>query len=301
MDAGDRFYTPDLLWENYNLMYENAFGGKFYPFPTFTENGGFNVAGLRGQLTTGPIGKRILSLNFPNNPTGYTVTSAEAQEIRAVVLAAAHAGNNVVVIIDDAYFGLVYEPGILTESIFPLLANLHERVLAIKIDGATKEDYVWGFRVGFITYGIKGATPAVYAALEAKTAGAIRGNISNSPNISQALLNKAYNSPDYEKQKQQKFATLKRRYDKVKAIFAEHPEYAEVWTPLPFNSGYFMCLKPKKADPEKVRKLLLNDFSTGVIVVDNVIRVAFSSTPYDQLETLYANIYQAMVRVEKGN
>src|SRR5574342_290188 len=32
------------------------------------------------------------------------------------------------------------------------LANLHPRILAIKLDGATKEEFVWGFRTGFITF-----------------------------------------------------------------------------------------------------------------------------------------------------
>ena len=48
-------------------------------------------------------------------------------------------------------FGLVYENGIFKESLFSKLADLHENVLAVKVDGATKEDYAWGFRVGFIT------------------------------------------------------------------------------------------------------------------------------------------------------
>ena len=38
-----------------------------------------------------------------------------------------------------------------------MLVDLHPNVLGIKLDGATKEDYVWGFRVGFITFGFKGA------------------------------------------------------------------------------------------------------------------------------------------------
>ena len=38
----------------------------------------------------------------------------------------------------------LYEEGIEKESLFTYLCDLHENVLAIKIDGATKEDYVWG-------------------------------------------------------------------------------------------------------------------------------------------------------------
>ena len=51
--------------------------------------------------------------------------------------------------------GLVFRDGIYQESIFTLLADAHPGVLAVKIDGATKEDCVWGYRVGFLTYGFK--------------------------------------------------------------------------------------------------------------------------------------------------
>lgn len=49
---------------------------------------------------------------------------------------------------------------------FGKLANIHPRVLTVKIDGATKEEFVWGFRVGFITFAHEDA--AVLHALEQK-------------------------------------------------------------------------------------------------------------------------------------
>ena len=130
-------------------------------------------------------------LNFPNNPTGFTPNENHAKQIVDVIKKSAESGKNIVVFLDDAYFGLVYEKGVFKESIFSYLADIHENVLAIKLDGATKEDYVWGFRTGFITFGIKGKRESqkdLYSALENKTAGAVRGNISNAPHISQSLV-----------------------------------------------------------------------------------------------------------------
>jgi aspartate/methionine/tyrosine aminotransferase len=258
---------------------------------------GFNIAALSEAINATPIGKKILLLNFPNNPTGYSLTKSEAVQMKQALLAAAEAGNKLVVMTDDAYFGLAYQDDIYEQSIFAELADLHENLLAIKIDGISKEDYAWGFRVGFITYGTKGGTPELYSALEAKTGGAIRGNISNAPAISQALLLKAYNHPDYATQKQEKFNTLKARYQKVCQILGEHPEYADAFTALPFNSGYFMCVRLKDAEPEAVRQVLLQDFSTGVIAMSGLIRLAFSSTPIDQLAELFGNLYQAVLKV----
>jgi aspartate/methionine/tyrosine aminotransferase len=292
VNEGDVVISPDLYWENYDLVFGNAYGGRIAAFPTFTDKNGFNVAGLAEKLGKGRPGKRIVILNFPNNPTGYTVTAEEARQIRDVLVASAEAGNDIAVLIDDAYFGLVFEKGILQESIFGLLANAHERILAVKLDGPTKEDYVWGFRVGFVTFGTARNSPALFSALEAKLAGCLRGNISNCSNLSQTLLLAAYTHAGYEQEKAEKYAILKRRYEKIRDLFAAHAEYRDYFSPLPFNSGYFMCIKIKNA--EAVRKRLIEVYSTGLIAVgEDVLRIAFSSTPYDQLERLLDNVYRA--------
>lgn len=295
-DPTDRIILPDLFWENYELIFSLAYGAGLCTFPTFTAQGGFNLAGLRAALGRGAPGKRVVCLNFPNNPTGYSPTRSEVTSLVTILREAAEQGSRIVVIIDDAYFGLVYEPEVYPESVFSLLCDLHPNILAIKLDGPTKEDYVWGFRVGFMTYGIPGATAAVYAALEAKTGGAIRGMISNSSNPGQALLLRAYADPHYAAEKKQCGELLRRRYLEVKRILAAHPEYREEFEPLPFNSGYFMCLRLRRADPESVRQRLLADYSTGVIVMNGLVRLAFSATPTAKLETLCNNLYQAARR-----
>lgn len=113
----------------------------------------------------------MVLLNFPNNPTGYTPTVAEGDEIVAALKEVADAGLKLVVVTDDAYFGLFFEDS-LHESLFGKLAGISPNLLAVKVDGATKERYVWGFRVGFITYAH--ASDKVLAALEQKTMGIIR-------------------------------------------------------------------------------------------------------------------------------
>jgi aspartate/methionine/tyrosine aminotransferase len=294
LDPGEQITITDFYWGNYNLIFKNGYDAGFQTFDTFAD-GGFNVAALNEALAAGD-GKRVVLLNFPNNPTGYTPTIEEGQAIIEALVNCAEAGNDLVVLIDDAYFGLVYQDGVMPESIFAQLADAHERLLAVKIDGATKEDYVWGFRVGFITYGIKGGTPALYDALAAKTAGAIRGNVSNSPKVSQSLLQKTFVHPNYAGEKAQKYETLKRRVVRIQEIFSEHPEYAGVIEPLPFNSGYFMCVDTVGAEPEAVRQILLSDFSTGVIAASGVIRVAFSAAPFAVLDKLFENLYQATLK-----
>ncbi len=292
LNAGEKIIVSDHFWDNYELVFTNAFGS---PIDTFTlfKNNGFNVAALEAKLNEGPKGKKVLLLNFPNNPSGYTPTVEEMNAIADVIKKSAENGNQIVVIIDDAYFGLVFEKGIAKESIFTLLANMHENVLAVKLDGPTKEDYVWGFRVGFVTYGIKGGNADLYSALESKTAGAVRGNISNASNLSQSLLLQAFDSPTYWTEKEEKYKTLQSRYEKTKAVL-QNKKYEEVFSALPFNSGYFMCIELKHGlNAEAVRKHLLQKYETGVIVIGKVIRVAFSSVSKEKIVLLFENLYNA--------
>ena len=298
LDSGDAIILPDLYWDNYELLFEESYGAVLTTFPMFAD-ACFNVAGMEALLTA-PGDKKIVLLNFPNNPTGYSASEKDTAAICAVILRAAEAGKKIVVILDDAYFGLVYEPGISKESHFSQLANMHSNVLAVKLDGPTKEDYVWGFRAGFITFGCHGATAAQYKALEAKAAGAVRGSISSASSIGQHLLLKAYGMPAYAEQKLAKFEILQSRYQRIKEILAGHPEYAASFQPMPFNSGYFMCVKPLDVDPEALRKRLLSTKSTGVIVLSGLIRLAFSAVPYDKLDALFANVHSAIQEMKRG-
>ena len=97
-----------------------------------------------------------------------------------------------------------------------------------------------------------------------------------------------------EEEKSEKHATLETRYREVKRILRRHREYGESFTPMPCNSGYFMCIKPKGVDAEELRQHLVKKYSTGTIMLSGLLRIAFSSVPTDKLEILFANIDAAI-------
>ena len=296
-DTADELVCPDLFWDNYELIFQDAVGCKVRHFNTFKKSA-FDAEAMKKALLA-PGQKKILILNFPNNPTGYTATIEDAKKIVAAVKAAAKAGKKIVIVCDDAYFGLVYEKGIHGESLFAEFATLDKNVLAVKLDGTTKEDYVWGLRVGFISFAFKGATDEQLKALEAKAAGNVRSCISNSSSIGQHLSIAAFADKGYAKQKKEKYAVLKARYLEIRKILKAHPEYAKNFEAMPFNSGYFMCVKPIGVDAEKVRKQLIAKYSTGTIVLSGLIRLAFSTIPKAKLAKLFANVNAAISDLKK--
>lgn len=298
LDAGDAVIMPDKNWENYELTFCLRRGAKMVTFPLYDEAGRFNTAGLRDAiLAQKDRGKAVIVLNFPNNPTGYTPTVAEGDAIVAAVRAGAEAGINLVVAIDDAYFGLFFEDS-LHESLFGKLAGLHPRVLPVKIDGATKEDFVWGFRVGFLTYG--GGSEALLSALEQKTLGIIRATISSSPHPSQTFILRALRSPGFDGERQAKFAIMKRRANLVKEVL-DSGRYDDAWDYYPFNSGYFMCLRLKRVSAEALRTHALDRYGIGTIAFGETdLRIAFSCLEDEEIPDLFDLLYKAAKEVEQG-
>ncbi|CAN7574674.1 aminotransferase class I/II-fold pyridoxal phosphate-dependent enzyme [Paenibacillus sp. LjRoot56] len=295
-DVGDAVIIPDKNWENYELTFEIRRGAQIVNYPLYNEQERFNSEGLRDALLAQKSkGKAIVVLNFPNNPTGYTPDVEDGNAITAAIKEAAEAGINVVVLTDDAYFGLFFENS-LHESLFGQLADLHPRVLAVKIDGATKEEYVWGFRVGFITYA--GQSDALLSALEQKTMGIIRATISSGPHPSQTFVLHALNSPEFNAQKQEKYEIMKGRANRTKSIL-DSGKFDDAWGYYPFNSGYFMCLKLKTVDAEALRVHLLNQHGVGTIALGETdLRVAFSCIEEGNLEELFNIIYQSVKEIE---
>ena len=296
-DKTDELVVPDLFWDNYELIFGEAVGCRVRHFNTF-KCGAFDTKALSAALLA-PGAKKLLILNFPNNPTGYTATIEDAKKIVAAVKGAAKKGKRIVVILDDAYFGLVYERGIHGESLFAEFSDLDENVLAVKLDGTTKEDYVWGLRVGFITFAFKGASDEQLKALVAKAAGNVRSCISNASSIGQHMAIAAYADKSYRREKRQKYEVLKKRYGEIRKILKAHPEYAKNFVAMPFNSGYFMCVKPVGVDAEAVRKQLIAKYSTGTIMLSGLIRLAFSTIPLKQLAKLFANVNSAIEDLKK--
>ncbi|MDR2400989.1 MAG: aminotransferase class I/II-fold pyridoxal phosphate-dependent enzyme [Deferribacteraceae bacterium] len=296
---GDFVVTPDKFWGNYRLVFSVRRGANISTFKTFAGIK-FNIDGLLEKVEEcGKLkGKVVLILNFPNNPAGYTPTAEEAAYLAEGLKKIADSGVKLVCITDDAYFGMFYGD-CLRESIFSLLSGISPNILTVKLDAATKELFVWGFRVGFITFSAPAEANGgkLLQALEKKVEGLIRGTVSNCPLPSQSMVLRALKHPYLTEQISENVAILSRRAAKVKEIVA-HPKYHDRFTAYPFNSGYFLCIKIEGADAEELRLYLLERYAIGVISASSTdIRIAFSSVEEEDLEDLFNTMYNAIGEV----
>ncbi len=291
LDPGDVIVLPDMMWGNYNMILNVKKGAVLRHFPLFSTDGKFNLTAFE-EIIRGEAEKHdkiTVLLNFPNNPTGYSVTVEEGKHIVEILTSTADAGTNIIAVTDDAYFGLFYEDQIQKESLFANLCDRHPRLLAVKLDGATKENFVWGLRVGFITYGcpIKGDPMPVYDALEKKTAGSIRGSISNASHLGQTIVLKSMQGDRFTAEKEEKFKILQNRARCVKKVLSDS-KYKDAWDVYPFNSGYFMCIRLKTVNAETLRLHLLEKYGVGLISIgDKDLRIAFSCLEENDIPELF--------------
>lgn len=299
VDRGDCIVAPDKLWGNYRLTYEVRYGGRIVTFPLF-ENDGFNVAGFTETIKkeSSDREKLFVLLNFPNNPTGYMLTQEESHSVADTLIKQAETGIRLVVICDDAYFGLFYHLAgqSSTESLFGMLAGAHRNLLAIRLDGATKELFAWGLRCGFLTIGPgeMDDPQEVLGPLDAKFRGAIRSGISNSPLLSQTLVERSLDDVELDVERSAKLAELKTRAELVRKV-ANASHYRESWRVYPFNSGYFMCIALLGVEAEAVRLLLLDRYGTGLIAASHSdLRIAFSCLEVEEIEPLFGLIDTAV-------
>ncbi|MBI4129285.1 aminotransferase class I/II-fold pyridoxal phosphate-dependent enzyme [Candidatus Peregrinibacteria bacterium] len=291
LDPGDEILLAAPYWENYDLVFQDLSQARLCSFPLF-DGQSFHSNGLRVALQHGPR-KKVLLLNFPNNPTGYSPRQEEAAMICDAIRACADGGSEIVVIIDDAYFGLVYEEGVFRESLFAPLSHLHERVLAVKVDGCSKEDYAWGLRVGFLTYGGKGLRPEDLRALEDKTAAVIRGTLSNVSHLSQSIILRTLQSSTYWEERRANAVILERRF-RAAWTAANHAAASGFFRVLPCNAGYFLCLELCGGlSAGTVQERLLQEHGIGVVTVgERLLRVAFSAIPEAGIPAVFRSIAQ---------
>jgi len=290
LEMGGDVVLPDMYWENYNLILDEQRQANKILFPIFSGDG-FNVKGLDQAIAAAEDCVMVI-LNFPNNPTGYTPTNKESDEIIAVLKKHAEKGKKIALVTDDAYFGLFFDDVPCHESLFAKACDLHENVLAIKCDAATKEEMVWGFRVAFITYGGKGLTEGQLDAIVQKTMGALRGNLSSCSMPGQQILLKAMTDANHHADKAEGVKKIGERYFALKKALEKHKNETCLKA-LPFNSGYFMSFWCK-CNAEELRNYLLDTYQTGIIRSDeHHIRLAFSSVDTQNIEPLVDTVYKA--------
>lgn len=308
LSPGEKAVIPEKRWGNYDAIIKKNVGAGIQSFPLFRDNS-FNCEGMKEAIieTAKNQDKTFVLLNFPNNPTGYSPDNETAKKIcETLQEAVKESGKPLVVVTDDAYEGFVYDRA-LKYSIFSHLAELGKDILAIKVDGITKELLFWGGRLGMITFALPsyfGDKEKIEAELENKFVGFIRSTISNSTRVIQEGAAAIVTEPENFLDERKRIVTaIGKRAIAFKEELDKNP-CSEV-VPDPFNSGFFAFLNIKDIPAEKLADHLLKKYKIGIIPVEkkneniNGIRVTFSSVVVEDMPRLVAGINNAVADLKK--
>jgi len=283
VDPGTPVLMPNPCWGNYAAIFGRVQGADLRAWRLLRAQRGpqgwLDIDALATAL--GRLSRpSLLVLNFPSNPLGYSPTPAEVDRLIDCI---SNTPVPLVVVCDDAYQGMSWEPEIYPHSLFHRLAALPaDRVLAVKIDGATKELFYFGGRVGFLTCGAAGSAALV---LEEKTRAAARASISSASATAQAVLAQALRDPDLPAQQNQVRGRLRDRYRILKRCMQDAGLVAR-----PFNSGMFAVIDVP-GDPETLRQALLAD-GIGVVSLSEIgaLRLSYGSLASADIPPLVQSI-----------
>jgi aspartate/methionine/tyrosine aminotransferase len=281
------------FWGNYRQAFAVRTGAKVLTAPAYVE-GRYNPRFVAEALAGLPEGEPAVAiLNIPSNPGGYTPDPAERRATVESVLGEAER-RPLVVVCDDAYAGLVFEPEIPRESLFWELAGAHPNLVAVKVDGATKELSFFGGRVGFLTFAVEPESEAARS-LESKVKMLVRSTIGSPVATSQEIVLRALRTEGVEGEIEAVRLLLEGRYRSLKGALAGADP--DLMISLPFNSGCFALIElPEKLglDSEVVRRHLLERHGTGLIsIAPRYLRIAHCSVEEGALPELAR-------RMEKG-
>lgn len=289
--AGRVVAVAEPYWGNYDQIFNLRLGARVVSAPAYRE-GIYDPRALAhalGGAGLGPGESAVAVLNVPSNPGGYSPTVAERALLADSLLAVAEE-RPLVVICDDAYSGLVFEPDIPRTSPFWDLAGRHPNLIAVKVDGTTKELSYFGGRVGFLSFGIAADSPAAEV-LENKVKCLVRAGVGSPVSTGQVLAVQALQAPDLEAQVAEVHDLLGRRFRALAAAFSALDR--DLLRPLPMNSGCFGLaeLGPRAREhgvtAEAIRQHLLAHEDTGVVAIgDDYVRVAFCSVDEEALAEL---------------
>lgn len=142
VSPGDRVVVVTPIWPNIAEM-PKIMGAEVERHPLTVENGRWrlDVERLIDRLTPGT---RMLIVNSPNNPTGWTIDA----EDQAAILSHCRR-HGIWILSDDVYERLVFRPGAPTAPSLLAMADPEDRLIVV--NSFSKAWRMTGWRIGWIT------------------------------------------------------------------------------------------------------------------------------------------------------
>ncbi len=289
-ELGDAILIPDWHWQPYEtIAAENRRKVAFYPL--FNDNNGFNLTAFKECFNVlADKQKRVMTVfNTPaHNPTGYSITTEEWQQIISFLKDKAQNGLPVIVLCDIAYIDFATKE---ERAFTQMLSGLPENILFLFAYSASKSYTMYGLRNGALIC-VSSCEAVAQEFLNACTFSS-RGTWSNGTRSAMEVVAKIRENSELH----EKFTAERSRYTELVHKRAETFLRAakEVQLPtLPYKSGFFITI-PCKASQQVAEKLMEDNLF--MLAIKGGLRFAVCAVPEYQCELapkLIADAIQAV-------
>lgn len=289
MDPGDEILIPHIGWQPYWIMAdENEL--KISEYRLF-DGEGFNIGSFEEKCREimERQGKVMAVINDPcHNPTGYTLTRSEWEEITAFLNKLSEKGP-VILLNDIAYMDFAYDSMEIRKN-FELFNNNSDNFLVILAFSISKTLTAYGLRTGAQV--AISTSEEVVMDFDRANEFTARSMWSNIPKGGMKLLGKIFSDDDHLyrliEERAQYVELLRERAE----IFLEEAREADL--PIyPYRDGFFVTLKTP--DPEVQDRVYnkLNEKLIFTIKVNDGIRVAICSLSREKIKGLAVRMKEA--------
>ncbi len=287
-DKGDSILIADWYWAPYNTIAAEQ-GRKAETFTFFNSDRKFNHESLMEHACrlTEKQERLLIILNTPaHNPTGYSLTAEDWQNVKAV-LEKLPVEKKITLLVDAAYIDFAGDEDE-CRSFLPVLEEMPENVLPLISHSLSKAYTLYGMRCGALICLAK--TKEIAEEFKRVCEFSSRASWSNCARAPQVILSKIYSDPElkarvFEERQACREMLLRRGRAFEKAAAECGLEM------VPFDAGFFASIPCPNPDEVSAR---LEKEGIFMIPLAKGLRVSIASVSEDVCRMLPAKVKAAM-------
>ncbi len=288
-DGGDKVLTSDWHWAPYNTI-AGEIGRSIDTFEFFTPERKFNTESFRAKVNELLSAQEslVIIMNTPaHNPTGYSLTLEDWDDVVAVLTEASVCGKAIALVVDAAYIDFAGDEEEYRRFL-PKLENLPENVISIVAYSLSKTYTLYGTRCGAMICVAK--TQEIADEFKRVCEYSSRGSWSNSAKVAQVILSRIYGDPGLLERVNEERAHYRDMLIARGRAFEEAAHEAGLET-VPFDAGFFIsipCENPDAISAELEKQGLF------IVPLAKGLRVSVASISEEKCRKLPAMIKAAM-------
>lgn len=292
-NVGDAVLTHDWHWQPYSVLCTDILR-RLETFTLFDEQQRFNISSFEAKVSE-LIGKQdslVIVLNTPNhNPTGYSLSDEEWDQVLAVVNKAATGDKTITILVDIAYIDYAADQTA-ARTFMKKFGGLSDNVFAAFAFSMSKGFTLYGQRMGALI-GVSRDKQTIDEFVNA-TVITCRTRWSNLSRAAMRTMAEIYKDPQLlaqVKSERNQYVDLMRQRA---AIFVEEAKTAGLEI-LPYCGGFFITVPV--ADPVAA-SALLRQSNIFVVPLAKGLRIAVCAIPVKKMHGLAAKVAEAVKQIK---